>query len=119
MVFVKRVDGLLDIAGFARLTEKTIGQAIDNAGITYEDWTVEKEAKETPVLHIYLTPRNGTNGMDEKELARVIHAQLRELDADYADVEILLGLKPLEVTILPRKDISAKIEPEKQIVIPV
>jgi hypothetical protein len=117
MVFEKRADGLLDIAGFARLTEKTVGQAIDNAGITYEDWRVEKEAKETPVLHIYLTPRNGTNGMDEKELARVIHAQLRELDTDYANVETLLGLKPLVVTLLPRNGAPAKIHSEKQVAI--
>jgi len=117
MVFEKRADGLLDIAGFARLTEKTVGQAIDNAGITYEDWRVEKEAKETPVLHIYLTPNNGTNGMDEKEIARVIHAQLCKLDSDYADVDNLLELKPLEVTLLPRNTASASNNSKQQVAI--
>ncbi len=108
MVFGRRVDGLIDIAGFARLTEKVIGQAIAKAGISCESWSAKKESRETPVLHIYLTPQNGTNGMDEKEIARVIHAELRKLDSDYADVEALLGLKPLEVTLVKRNGSDSK-----------
>lgn len=100
MVFEKRVDGLIDIAGFARLTEKTIGQAIANSGVTYDNWTVRKEEKEKPVIHIYLELKNGSNGMNEEEVTAVIHEELRKLDSDYANLETMLGLKPLEVTLM-------------------
>ena len=31
-----------------------------------------------------------------------IHQQLRKLDGDYADLEAMLGLKPLKVTLMPK-----------------
>ena len=34
-------------------------------------------------------------------LLLLIHEQLKKLDSDYADLETMLGLKPLKVTILP------------------
>ncbi|GAF72216.1 unnamed protein product, partial [marine sediment metagenome] len=52
------------------------------------------------VLHLYLElKRNGDK--DAKEVAAAIHEQLRELDSSYADLESMVGLQPLEVTLLP------------------
>ncbi len=100
MEFEGRADDLIDVAGFTRLTEKTIGQAIEGIGLAYEDWTVRKEAREKPVLHLYLELKpNGHRS--EVEVATAIHEQLKSLDHDYADLERMLGLKPLEVTLLP------------------
>ena len=100
MVFDRRADGLIDIAGFARLTERTIRKAIENSEVAYEDWVVRKEAKEKPVLSLYLELKNGDK-RDEDQLAATIHEQLRKLDSDYADLESMIGLKPLKVTLLP------------------
>ena len=100
MRFESRVDGLIDLAGFTRLTEKTIWQAIENSGLAYEEWTARKEARDKPVLHLYLElKQNGDKGA--KEVAAAIHHQLRELDSSYADLESMVGLQPLEVTLLP------------------
>ena len=101
MAFERRADELIDIAGFTRLTEKTIWQAIENTGIPYQDWTVRKEVVgERPVLQLYLELGDGYIA-SEKGMATAVHQQLKKLDSDYADLEGLLGLKPLAVTLLP------------------
>lgn len=100
MTFHARVDDMIDIAGFTRLTEKVIWQAIENSGITYREWTVRKELKTTPILHLYL--ELGENGhVSEEQIAKSVHRELKSLDSPYADLEEFLGLRPLEVTILP------------------
>ncbi len=102
MAFVGRIDGLIDIAGFTRLTEKTIWQAIENSGLLYSDWSIRKEARgEKPILHLYLELKE-SNIIDEIQVATAIHEQLCKLDTDYASLESMLGLKPLEVTLLPK-----------------
>jgi len=100
IVFDRRVDGLIDIAGFARLTEKTIWRAIEDSGVVCEGWVARKEAGEKPVLHLYLELEENGH-MDAMQLAVDIHDKLRKLDSDYADLEDLLGLKPIKVTLLP------------------
>jgi len=100
MTFYARVDDMIDIAGFTRLTEKVIWLAIENSGVSYKEWTVRKELKESPILHLYL--ELGENGhVTEEQIARSVHHELTRLDAPYADLESFLGLRPLEVTILP------------------
>ncbi|HEY55568.1 MAG TPA: GH3 auxin-responsive promoter family protein [Dehalococcoidia bacterium] len=100
MAFHSRVDDMIDIAGFTRLTERVIWQAIENTGVAYKEWTVRKEVREKPILHLYLEPRE--NGyISEEQIAESVHHELKRLDAPYADLEAFLGLRPLEVTLLP------------------
>lgn len=97
--FYSRADDLIDLAGFTRLTELTIWRAIENSGISYNDWVVKKETdRETPVLNIYL---DASDKLSKEDAEDKIHQKLAELDSDYADVEKMLGLKPLHVTFLP------------------
>jgi len=100
MTFSSRVDGIIDIAGFTRLTEKIIWQAIENSGIPYEDWAARKEVDEVPALRLYLEPKPGTNIVAE-QIEALVHRELAKLDSDYADLETMLGLRPLRVTLLP------------------
>jgi len=100
MSFGARVDGIIDIAGFTRLTEKTIWQAIQNSGLRYEDWAARKETGERPTLRVYIELKPGTAGVEEQIEAR-LHEELAKLDSDYADLEKMLGLRPLKVTLLP------------------
>ncbi len=99
MAFYSRSEKIIDIAGFTRLTEKTIWQAIENAGVDYKDWTVRKEGSEKPKLHIYLELNN--NDYNEEEIAQRIHECLAELDSDYANLESMLNMRPTRVTFLP------------------
>ena len=101
MVFESRIDGLIDIAGFARLSEAKIWQAIENSGLAYEDWIVRKKEGEKPKLQLYLELKEGAALADE-QVATMIEEQLKKLDSDYADLESMVGLRPLEVALLPR-----------------
>ncbi len=101
MVYHSRVDDMIDIAGFTRLTETVIWKAIENSGIAYEDWAARKELKEKPILHLYLEPRE-SNHLTAEEVAALVHEQLKMLDTPYSELESYLGLKPLEVTLVPQ-----------------
>lgn len=99
MVFDSRADGLIDIAGFPRLDEKTIWQAIYNTGVKYEDWSARKEYEQNePTIRLYIELKQE---MNVKELERLIHQELVSINHDYKDLESMLGIQPLRVTILP------------------
>ncbi len=110
MAFEGRADEIINIGGFFRLTEKIIWRAIENTNIPYADWAVRKEVAEgRPVLHVYLELKDGYIA-SEKGVARAIHDQLKILDDGfiYSDLENMLGdvdsvldLRPIEVTLLP------------------
>ena len=115
MIFENRVDGLIDISGFGRLTEKVIWQAIENTSIPYADWTARKEiVEDKAVLHIYLELKDNYI-VSEKGVAAAVCDQLERLDAKYhwkvyklwGDMEGMFGLKPLEVTLLPQGAFSS------------
>ncbi|MFC2069323.1 GH3 auxin-responsive promoter family protein [Chloroflexota bacterium] len=101
MVYHCRVDDMIDIAGFTRLTETIIWKALEKSGIAYEDWTARKELREKPILHLYLEPR-ASNNLIAGEIATLVEEQLKILDKSYSELEAYLGLKPLEVTLIPQ-----------------
>ena len=100
MVFLSRVDDQIDIAGFTRLSEKIIWQAIENTGLAYEDWTARKEVKGKPALHLYIELKE--DGVATEQVGASVHEELKKLDAPYAELESFTGLRPLEVTLLPQ-----------------
>ncbi|UCC60450.1 MAG: GH3 auxin-responsive promoter family protein, partial [Dehalococcoidia bacterium] len=92
---VGRSDGLIDLAGFTRLDERTIWDALAAVGMEDSDWMARRENRgEESILALYIEVSDDTNLNDIK--AR-IHAALKERDADYRDVEDLLGINPLEI----------------------
>lgn len=106
MVFLSRVDDMIDIAGFTRLTEKVIWQAIETSGVPYVEWTARKEVKEKPILHLYVELKEKAR-MTSRQVASLVHEQLKKLDTPYSELESLLGLEPLEVTLLPQNAFSS------------
>jgi hypothetical protein len=110
MVFERRADELIDISGFGHLTERIVWEAIENAGIRYTDWTARKEVLgDKPILHLYLELKDGYIA-SEQAVATAVYEELRKLDSvyhyniysAYGDPESVLGLKPVEVTLLPQ-----------------
>jgi hypothetical protein len=100
MIFLTRVDDQIDIAGFTRLSEKAIWQAIENTGLAYEDWTARKETNGVPALHIYIELKDN-DGTTQQQIAARVHEELKKLDTPYAELELFTGLRPLVVTQLP------------------
>ena len=99
MVFEARADDLIDIAGFTRISEKTVTEAIAGSKIDCEDWTIRKEIKEgKPALHLYI---EFNNGFQPEELAMAVHGELMKTDPGYRDLSTMMEIKPLQVTVLP------------------
>lgn len=112
MVFESRADDLIDIAGFTRLDEKTIWQAIANTGIKFEDWTARKEYEgNEPVVHLYIEPRQE---IEVTELERLVHQKLVTINTDYRDLESMLGIRPLRVTLLSSGSFQRYYEEKKK-----
>ena len=102
MAFSTRQSDVISIAGFAVITEKSIWQAIEKAGIQYEEWTTRKEIRDgAPLVHLRIEPKAGF-AMTEQEAQARIHQALREIDQDWANMEDMASLTPLAVTFLPR-----------------
>jgi len=113
MVFESRADDIIDIAGFTRLDEKTIWQAIANTEIRHEDWSARKEYHlDQPVLHIYIEPKDY---IDTKRAEHLIHKQLKAIDKDYKDLEDMLGIQPLRVTLLPKGSFHRYYEEKRKV----
>ena len=108
MVFLSRVDDQLDIAGFTRLSEKTLWQAIENTGIACPGWVARKEVDEAPRLHLYVETDESqiAQGVDAEVVATAIHSELCRLNTPYAEMESFTGLRPIKVTLMPEGAIA-------------
>ena len=98
MVFETRVDDLIDIAGFTRISEKTVAQAIVNAGFSGAEWSIRKEVKQgKPALHLYMELNSEKT---EKEVSAILDRGLKKIDPFYCDLNSMMDIHPLEVTLL-------------------
>ena len=111
MVFHSRADDLIDVASLGRVTERVVGEALESSNIPYVDWVARKEIiDDKPVLHFYLELREGHIIAGEESLATAISDQFKKLDRKYrcnfyrliGDMEVVLDLKPVKVTLLPQ-----------------
>jgi len=110
MLFYSRADDLVDIASLGRVTETVIREAIGQANVPYVGWVVRKEVIDgNSALHFYVELTDGYIASAES-VATSIREQFRRLDRKYrsnfyrliGDIETVLGLKPVQVTLLPR-----------------
>jgi len=112
VLFQSRADDIVDLAGFTRLDEKTIWQAIANTGLMYEDWTTRKEYEQnSPVLHLYIELKESR---EAKEVERAVHEQLKVLDPDYRDLTQMLAAQPLKVTLLSKGTFQSYLEQKRK-----
>jgi hypothetical protein len=96
--FKSTVGGLIDLAGLARIDEKTMWQAIVNTKIKYEEWAACKEYdQDKTYLRIYMELREHKEPGD---IAQMIDGQLQTIDVDYRDITEQLALQPVRVTLL-------------------
>lgn len=83
MVFDRRADDLIDIAGFGRLTERVIWEAIESSSLPYVDWTARKELiDDRAVLHVYIEPSRSP-AAPESTYALSLYDGFREMDRKY------------------------------------
>jgi len=118
MVFERRADELIDIAGVGRLTERLIWQAIENTGIPYTDWTARKEVIDgKAILNIYLELKDNYIA-SQQAIAAAIYDELQKLDrvydyniyrVAYGDAGRLFDLKSIKITLIPQGAFSSYI----------
>jgi len=98
MVFQTRVDGVIHLASLTELDEKTIWQAITNTGLKYEDWSACKGyAQNHTFLHLYIEIKEDKTA---EQMEDMVDEQLNLIDKDYRDLNSLLDLRPVKVTLL-------------------
>ena len=103
--YIDRVPSVIDIAGFTRITEKSINQAIQLSRLPIAAWTVKKEFNEDyrPYMHLYVELQR-SNLVNSAISIRILQEQLgiyfRYLDQDYEDLKKILGIDPLKITML-------------------
>jgi hypothetical protein len=100
MLFHARADGVIDINGVTRLTEKQIWTAIETTGVKYTDWSIRKEySKKKPFLRLYLELKNPDEA-DPEGLKTLINTKLREADTGYDWMLKMIESDPLMITLL-------------------
>jgi hypothetical protein len=104
MVFERRADDLLDFAMF-RLTEKSIWQAIENTGISYNDWVAFKSPGKL-ILNVIIEPNGGS--VNQPELAKLLYKQILKTDnetysslKEQKDLANMIEFK-LNLTLIPK-----------------
>jgi hypothetical protein len=101
MVFAGRSDDLIDLAGFTgAMDEALMLKAIHDAGITYTDWAMQKhEARDGAYLHLYIELKDE---VAVEVVRQRVHDNLKSLNPFYADLESMLEVQPVHVTLLPQ-----------------
>ena len=92
---------VIDLGGMVRLTERDIWTAIENVGVSYQDFIARKEyADHNLYLHLYIEPKPGTSVSIEDTRFK-ISQYLKDTFQEYRDSEDILGIDPLILSLLP------------------
>ena len=98
--FYSRGDDVIDIAGFALLTEKDIWLAIDNGGEKYHGWVARKEISDHKAyLHLFIESDHPQK-INLDQYRSKIGKNLQQTNSDYMDLEAMLKYDPLKITLL-------------------
>lgn len=104
--YIDRVPDIIDIAGFTRISENSVNNVIELSGLDVKDWVALKEFtqdKGRPYLHLYveLSGNMVVNRAVSREILKDhLTIYFKYVDQDYHDLKRILGMDPLEVTIL-------------------
>lgn len=103
--YIDRVSSIIDIAGFTRISEYSITRSIELSGLPIKDWIAQKEYKDNrrPVLHMYVEMDEGclaNYAVSQMILKEHLGIYFKYIDEDYQDLKKILGMDPLEITIL-------------------
>ena len=98
--FYSRDNDIINIAGFALITEKDIWLALEKTDLDYHEWVARKEFKDgKPYLHLFIELKTVTH-VDTNDLISQLNSAFREVNSDYTDLEEMLGYTALNVSLL-------------------
>ncbi|AIO18925.1 GH3 auxin-responsive promoter [Candidatus Izimaplasma bacterium HR1] len=96
--YLDRVNNIIDLAGFTRITKQIMGDAIKLADLGIDNWTAVKEyGEDRPYINLYF---ENTAKQSLDEIRNRINNQMKIVDSDYSDVHSMLGYDPLKLTTI-------------------
>lgn len=103
--YADRVPNVIDIAGFTRITENSIRNSIELSGLKLKNWFAAKEYTQNnrPQLHMYVEFDRNTllsAAISREILKEHLSVYFKYLDSDYSDLQKILGVDPLNITIV-------------------
>lgn len=108
--YVDRHPSIIDLAGFTRITEGTISEALTLSKLDIAEWFAVKEFDECNRAFLHLYVEVGFSGLHCAVTKDIIKEHLsiyfRYVDTDYNDLKYLLGTDPLVISIIPAGTIS-------------
>jgi len=108
--YMDRDPRIIDLAGFTRISEATINEALTLSKLDIPEWFAIKENVEYNRAYLHLYVEIGADGMKGAMTKDIIKEHLsiyfRYVDTDYNDLKSLLGIDPLVISVLPAGTIS-------------
>jgi hypothetical protein len=108
--YLDREPRIIDIAGFTRISEATITEALELSKLDISDWVAVKEFDQSKRAFLHLYVEVSVEGMHSAMTKDLITEHLatyfRYIDSDYKDLKSLLGIEPLIVSIIPARTLS-------------
>ena len=98
--FYSRSEGVINLAGFAYLTEKDIWEAIEKTGVDYSGWVARKDVKDGKAyLHLFLELESASD-IDQDLVKEKVNQSLKNISSEYSDIKEMLGYDALNLTLL-------------------
>ncbi len=98
--FYSRDSDIINIAGFALITEKDIWEALEKSDLDYYEWIARKEVKDNKsYLHLFIELKTVTH-VNTSEIETKISSALREVNSDYDDMVEMLGYSAVNISML-------------------
>jgi len=111
MQYLDRTPDVIDIAGFTRITQETIDEALQLSRLGVSRYFALKEHDDArrPYLHLYVEVEGDAMyaaGMTERLIREQMSIYFKYLESEYGDLKELLGMDPLKVDVLPAGSIE-------------
>lgn len=103
--YIDRVPEIIDIAGFTRISENGIKDAIELSKLPITNWSANKEFNEDnrPYMHLYIEIDKAdiaNNVVSTEIIKEILMTYFKYVDQDYNDLKKILGIDPVQVTML-------------------
>lgn len=104
--YIDRVDPVIDLAGFTRITEATISEVIELSKINIEHWFAVKryDDQKRPYMAMYVELNHAEDviGLEDPDFIKEhLEVYFKYLDQDYKSLKKMLGIEPMKVHVLP------------------
>lgn len=104
-VYLDRIADIIDIGGFTRISEHAVQSVVELSGLDIENWTALKEYTKDnkPFMHMYVELKEdslASRAVSKEILKEHLTVYFKYVDQDYKDLQRILGMDPLQITIL-------------------